>query len=329
MSIKTEHGAGTEGETTSFQNLKFATQHNIQKSKTENFSKSYPNHRATGASIPVHSFPQTSRPLNSEKNSHPLMSVNTISYPRPPRPSTEARAHPLLFVNNQAHSEPQPDTRSTFKNKAATSNVDTQHAHPLLLLSTSKPPPNCESSSKARSSDIGEDAYPLLLLSASSSNLNHKADPAALKPNSPSNTTPKTHPLTVLPKKPRDDNNSSSNAEMHPLLLRTAQLPKTKGDPRAPAHPHPNGLNTHVAMKDIMHANADQARPRFVAPQFTISVWLRVQCSPPNVEPRVCLLNRRDIASAPPGASCTSKNELQSIVSFLILVSICSASRAL
>ena len=292
-------------------------------------SKSHPNNEATGASVPVHSFPEPPRPLTSEKNLHPLVSVDTITYPRPPRPSTEARAHPLLFVNNQAHSDPQPDTRSKIKNKAATSNVDAQHAHPLLLLSTSKHPPNCEPSSKARSSDIGEDAYPLLLLSASSSNLNHKADPAALKPNSPSNTTPKTHPLTVLPKKPRDDNNSSSNAEMHPLLLRTAQLPKTKGDPRAPAHPHPNGLNTHVAMKDIMHANADQARPRFVAPQITISVWLRVQCSPPNVEPRVCLLNRRDIASAPPGASCTSKNELQSIVSFLILVSICSASRAL
>ena len=46
----------------------------------------------------------------------------------------------------------------------------------------------------------------------------------------------------------------------------------------------------------------------------------------PNVSPRVCLLNRRDIASAPPGASCTSKNELKSIVSFLILVPICSAS---
>ena len=177
--------------------------------------------------------------------------------------SKEARSHPLLLRGNQPDTE-RSDTFSKFDTEQESEDIDAR-AHPLLLLSASKPKPNFRPSTNTTSSGMEEHTHPLLLLSSGSSKLNHK-NQLGVKTNLEISSGPsgiqKGHPLMFLPRKHDSKPNSSSNAKSHPLLHRAPQLPKASSSARNYQPSLPKSATSHTAPKTDSATEINEARSR-------------------------------------------------------------------
>ena len=130
------------------------------KQATESILKSHPSQGLTN------SAPRRSQSMTSEAKSHPLMSRSTMYCDsQSVSPRTEAYGHQPSFNVNQPDAStdlgPRPNCAPPNGTIAANRHLD-ELAHPLLLLSASKPNQKLAPSSETKSPDMGEHTHPLL-----------------------------------------------------------------------------------------------------------------------------------------------------------------------